>query len=214
MSRELLQTLRAQLGLQQWWRDASRVEIVTGALLVQRTTWTNAARAVDALRDRALLSVEALAAADANELARLVRPAGFYRTKATRLKGLAEFIASRGGLDTLDALPTSVLRRQLLDQPGIGPETADVILGYAFGRAVFVVDAYARRLFERLDAPQADLSDTALKERVERTLPDAESLNELHALIITHGKRYCRSKPRCDGCPLSSRCQFLALAAS
>ena len=211
---ELLRTLRAQLGLQQWWLGASRIEIVIGALLVQRTTWTNAARAVDALRDRALLSADALAAIDSSELATLIRPAGFFRTKAARLKGLAQFIASRGGLDTLDALPTEALRRQLLDQPGVGPETADVILGYAFGRAVFVVDAYARRLFERLDGPQADVSDAALKERIEGAFSDTASLNELHALIVSHGKRYCRSKPRCEGCPLSDRCQCFAFTAA
>src|SRR5210317_2237446 len=123
MPHELLQTLHAQLGPQQWWRGASRIEIVTGALLVQRTTWTNAARAVDALRDRALLSTDALAAIDSSELATLIRPAGFFRSKAARLKGLAQFIASCGGLDILDALPTEVLRRQLLDQSGVGPET-------------------------------------------------------------------------------------------
>jgi endonuclease-3 related protein len=214
LPRELLETLRAQLGLPQWWQGASQLEIVAGALLVQRTTWSNAARAVETLRDRALLSVDALAAIESNELATLIRPAGFYRTKATRLKGLARFIASHGGLATLDTLPTDVLRRQLLAQPGVGPETADVILGYAFGRAVFVVDAYARRLFERLDGSQAGLSDGELKERIERGLPDAESLNELHSLIVSHGKRYCRSKPCCDGCPLSDRCQYFALEES
>jgi len=204
----LLQRLHGHYGPQQWWSEASRFEIVVGALLVQRTTWTNAARAIENVRSADLLSVEAIADSDHDELERLIRPAGFFRTKAVRLRGLARFVADHGGLTSFDVLSTEVLRQRFLSLPGVGPETADVITAYAFNRAVFVVDAYARRLFGRLDKSWARRSDTELKAHVETLLRNADELNELHALIVAHGKRYCRPSPCCSECPLRAHCEF------
>jgi len=210
MVQALLQTLLAHFGPQQWWSGAGRFEIAVGALLVQRTTWTNAARAVDNVRRMGILSAEAIASADCHELEQLIRPAGFFRTKAVRLRGLARFVADHGGLTSLDVLNTDLLRERFLGLPGVGPETADVITGYAFDRAVFVVDAYARRLFGRLDVTWARRPDMELKAHVERSLHNADELKELHALIVAHGKAYCRPTPRCDACPLHSHCAFRA----
>lgn len=204
----LLQTLSAHHGPQAWWPASDRFEIVVGALLVQRTTWHNAKRALEQLRDRGALSVARLAAVAPRELERLIRPAGFFRAKAARLRSLARFIDRAGGLTALDALETGLLRQRLLEQPGVGCETADVILGYVFGRPTFVVDTYARRLFGRLDAPRTGLSDAEIKQRVEASLTDVDGLNELHALIVAHGKSYCRARPICESCPLRRRCGF------
>lgn len=210
MVQALLQTLLAHFGPQQWWSGTSRFEIVVGALLVQRTTWTNAARAIENVRDTGILSVEAMAATKRRQLEQLIRPAGFFRTKAVRLRGLARYVAEHGGLPSFDALSTEVLRQRFLSLPGVGPETADVITGYAFDRAVFVVDAYARRLFGRLDPAWMQRPDTELKAHVEAVLRNADELKELHALIVAHGKVYCRPTPCCEACPLQSRCEFAA----
>ncbi len=89
----------------------------------------------------------------------------------------------------------------------MGPETADDIVLYAFDRPVFVVDAYTRRLFERLDLAHARASYDALRQHVEAELgPDVAALNDLHALIVEHGKERCRPRPRCDTCPVRGYC--------
>ena len=113
-----------------------------------------------------------------------------------------------GGHESLAMRSTAALRAEFLDLTGIGPETADDILVYAFGRPVFVVDAYARRILSRCgwanaDEPYERLS-AAVADAVGR---DAGTLGELHALLVEHGKRHCRATPRCAECPLAPGCR-------
>jgi endonuclease-3 related protein len=115
-------------------------------------------------------------------------------------------VEAAGGVPGLASWPTAALREALLGVHGIGPESADAILLYAFGRPVFVVDTYARRLFERLGSPEPRPSDRALKARSEGELRDAPALNEFHALIVAHGKRHCGPVPACAGCCLRELC--------
>jgi endonuclease-3 related protein len=204
----VLDALLEQHGPQAWWPADSRFEIIVGALLVQRTAWTHAARAIDNLKKANLLAVEQIAAIEVSRLQALVRPAGFFRTKAARLKAVAGFIESSGGLEELDRERTETLRERLLDQPGIGPETADAILGYAFERPVFVVDAYARRLFERLGAIGQGSADDALRADCTAAMPSVRDLNELHALVVVHSQRCCLQVPSCGSCILRSRCAY------
>jgi endonuclease-3 related protein len=104
-------------------------------------------------------------------------------------------------------MPTEDLRQALLAVNGIGPETADDILLYAFDRPVFVIDAYTRRVFQRLDLLDAGQPYEALRETFETALgPDAPLYNEYHALIVRHAKDICRPKPRCSECCLASLC--------
>ena len=204
----LYQALLAAYGPCGWWPADSRFEIVAGAILVQRTAWRNAALALERLRAAELLQPARLAAVDTDALQTLVRPAGFYRAKSARLKNIADWLCSHGGFAALDQWSDASLRSALLALPGIGEETADVILVYAFERAVFVADAYARRLFSRLgwcpnDVRYGDLSravGTALK-------PDPAVMNEFHALIVTHAQNVCRSQPRCAACCVQSLCR-------
>jgi endonuclease-3 related protein len=181
-----------------------------GAVLTQRTSWTNVERALDRIEAAwggdGLTSPEIVRAAGEEELAQLVRPAGHYTSKPRRLRLLAEFVLSAGGIDALRAspLPTEELSARLLHLWGIGPETADAILLYALGRPVFVADAYALRLASRWGL----LSPTARYAEIQRlfmeNLPhDAALFNEYHALIVTHGKTLCRPRPRCELCPLA-----------
>jgi endonuclease III-like uncharacterized protein len=85
------------------------------------------------------------------ELERLIRPAGYFRQKAERVKLFVNFLDAQfgGSLDRMFAQPTPSLRRSLLALKGVGPETADSILLYAGNHSVFVVDAYTRRIAER-----------------------------------------------------------------
>jgi endonuclease-3 related protein len=92
---------------------------------------------------------------------------------------------------------------------GVGPETADDILLYAFDRPVFVIDAYTRRLLGRLGHPQAQASYEEFRASLEAALgADVGLFNEYHALIVAHGKGVCRPRPRCDQCVLSRKCEL------
>lgn len=199
--------LHRAYGDQHWWPAESPFEVICGAILIQRTAWRNAELALAALRERRLFVPARLAAQTSTALEPLVRPAGFYRQKAARLVRVARWVRARGGVAALAQLETAPLRRELLAVDGIGPETADAIVLYAFGRPVFVVDAYARRLFSRLGIGGAREPYEALRSRVERALPaDAALLNEYHALIVAHGQARCAARPRCAGCPLQPQC--------
>ena len=203
----VLERLAAAYGPQEWWPARDPFEMMAGALLTQRTTWRNAERAIASLRREGVLSPEALAFVPEPRLEALIRMAGTFRTKAVRLRALARWYVDAGGRDALAARPTENLRSELLALPGIGPETADDILVYAFTRPVFVVDAYARRILSRYGWAQGDEPYEQLSDTVARAIgPDPTLLGEFHALLVEHGKRHCRSAPRCTGCPLAAEC--------
>ncbi len=180
---------------------STRFEIACAALLAQNTAWTNAERAVRALLERGQFDARRLADAETSEIEKLVRPAGFFRQKAARLKLLGRFFAGLA-----DRTPS---REELLSIRGVGPETADCILLYAYGIPEFVADAYARRLFARLGMVEEGIGYEKLRTMVmESAAFDAPDYGESHALIVEHAKRHCRAEPRCDGCVLRNRCAY------
>ena len=147
------------------------------------------------------------------DLAEHIRPTGYFNVKARRLKALCQFLreAADGRLEDLAGEATADLRRRLLGVNGVGEETADSILLYALHHPVFVVDAYTRRIFERLELLESGLSYTGIQARFEASLPrDRALFNEYHALIVALGKDYCKPKPRCGGCPLRPQCPAAA----
>jgi len=197
--------LLRRFGPQDWWPGRSPFEIATGAILTQHTAWSQAARAVAALRAKRLLAPRALAEARDATLHDAIRPAGTYRLKSRRLRDFTAWLLERfdGRFERMRRAPLDALRRELLTVPGLGPETVDAILLYAAGRPVFVADAYARRVLSRhrLLSPRADY-ETA-RAFVEGHLPsDPVLFNELHALLVAVGKIYCRTVPLCLECPL------------
>lgn len=195
----------ARFGPQHWWPGRTPYEIAVGAILTQHTAWTNAARAIAALRGRALLRPERVVALDTAELAAIIRSAGTYRLKAARLQAFTRWLVQRfgGRFAGLHAAPLGALRRELLAISGLGPETADAILLYAAHRPVFVADAYTRRVLARHRLLPATATYEQTRAFVEAHLPsDPALLAELHALIVALGKTYCRTVPRCHECPL------------
>jgi len=181
-----------------------------GAVLVQRTSWTNVEKSLDNIEAcwglEGLSSPQLLLRATDEELVNLIRPSGHYASKPRKLKNLANFVVGAGGVDSLLAstATTPQLRTDLLAIWGIGPETADAILLYALGRAMFVADAYALRVASRwgLLAPDARYAD--IQALFMDNLPhDADLFQEYHALIVEHGKEICRPRPRCPVCPLN-----------
>jgi endonuclease-3 related protein len=204
---EVYRALLARFGPQGWWPGDTPLEVCLGAVLTQNTNWGNVERALAALREATGIEFARLRALGEDELARLVRPAGFFRQKAERLRLLLDWLDGRCGGDfaRLDAVPTGTLRDELLNLRGIGPETADSILLYALGRSVFVVDAYTRRAAQRHGWSDERAGYDELAALFTAGLPrDAQVYNELHALFVRLGKEHCRRRnPRCHPCPLA-----------
>lgn len=181
---------------------------MVGAVLTQNTAWINVERALARLAERVPLDASALLSLDHAALADAIRPAGYFNVKARRLRAFCEGFLAHGGEPGLAAFETKALRDALIGLHGIGPETADDMLLYAFERPVFVVDAYTRRLFTRLGVLAGEESYETVRALFERGLgADAPLFNEYHALIVRHGKEVCRSrKPLCGTCCLADIC--------
>ncbi|MFC2077473.1 endonuclease III domain-containing protein [Candidatus Bipolaricaulota bacterium] len=206
---EIFQRLHDAYGPQEWWPADDPLEVIVGGILTQRTTWTNAERAIAQLRSARLLSVAALHDASSECISHAIRPSGCYRAKAKKLKAFAAWIVDRhgGSLGRALDLPTAELRRELLAIYGIGLETADAILLYAAARPSFVVDAYTRRLFERLGWLSGGEAYEEIRCDLMDALPvDVPLFNEFHALFVRHAKAHCRAASDCDGCPLAEIC--------
>jgi endonuclease-3 related protein len=201
----LYDRLHRRYGPQRWWPARARFEIVVGAILTQNAAWRNAERAIARLRAAGALDVQTVLRLPSARLAALLRPSGTFRVKARRLRAFAAHVTRRHGgrLARLLALPLPALRDELRGIPGVGPETADAIALYAAGRPIFVVDAYTRRILarHRLVAPDADYA--AVQALLMTHLPhDPALFSEFHALLVRVGKEHCRTRPRCEGCPL------------
>lgn len=209
--------LLARYGPQQWWPADSPFEVIVGAILTQSTNWQNVERAIENLKSHKALTPRRLHALSEEQLAQLIRPAGYFRQKAKRLKALVEHLYAhhQGNLNKMLAQPTEQLRSELLSIWGIGPETADSILLYAAQKPIFVVDAYTRRIFSRLGLVSAKISYEELQRLFMTQLPRSVKLfNEYHALIVRHAKEACRPKPICEQCALLSICQFYRRSSS
>jgi endonuclease-3 related protein len=202
---EIYQILFERFGPQHWWPGDTQFEIIVGAILTQNTNWTNVEKAIINLKAVDCLSPEKLYHLDTSRLAELIRPAGYYNIKAKRLKSFLNWLFENynGNPSNLEGFDTWRLRDELLAIKGVGRETADSILLYAFDRPIFVVDAYTARIAVRhgLIEPGADYEQ--LRELFQLNLPeDVQFFNEYHALLVRVGNKFCRPKARCSGCPL------------
>src|SRR5437868_3484300 len=119
-------------GPQRWWPGDSKFEIMVGAVLTQNTAWTNVERAIANLKRAKALSPAAIVAAPARRLAAWLKPSGYFNVKAKRLKALCRWLIEQGGVRALVRMDSAALRHALLGVHGVGPETADDILLYAF----------------------------------------------------------------------------------
>lgn len=183
-----------------------KFEVVLGAVLTQNTSWINVSKALAVLiKERCTLPEHILSLSE-KRLADLIRSSGYYNQKAKKLKRLAAaFIEARWLND--GAAPT---RNNLLDIWGVGEETADSILLYAFGTCSFVIDAYTKRLLARLGLAEPNSAYAEVQSMFHKQLKRRYSLyNEYHALIVQHAKVHCRKKPVCGGCPLAKICFYI-----
>ena len=205
---KIYHSLYKYYGPQHWWPAGSRFEMMVGAVLTQNTAWANVEKAIANLRSARLLSPEAMAELGKKRLAGFIRPAGYYNIKAGRLKNFIAFLSSEYDLDVnrMSRLPTPGLRSALLAVNGIGPETCDSILLYAFDRPVFVIDSYTKRVLSRHGVLRGDSGYEDFQKVFMDNLPhDSAMFNEYHALIVRLAKDFCKTRPRCRGCPLFNK---------
>jgi endonuclease III related protein len=162
-------------------------------------------KAIANLKRAKLLSPRKILACSDAELEAAVRPSGFFRVKAKRLRHFCEHLVThyRGSMKRMAARPLKELRPELLAIHGIGPETADDILLYACDKVVFVVDAYTRRILSRHGLCKPDIEYEELRALFEKNLEaDHDLFKEYHGLIVYVGKDFCRRTPKCEACPL------------
>jgi endonuclease-3 related protein len=198
--------LLKHFGPQAWWPADSPFEVMVGAILTQNTNWKNVEKAIANLKASHVLRPSSLLKIRNSKLEKLIKPVGFFRQKAKRLKG---FIREYRSLDSArDKGISRMSREELLKIKGIGPETADSILLYAFEEPTFVVDAYTKRIGQRVGLFGFD-DYHEIKEYFEKNLPrKLEMYKEYHALLVELAKNYCKTKPVCEGCPIFQHCAY------
>lgn len=222
----LYKVLLNEFGNLSWWpmdkgyheknNSDPRFEIIIGAILTQNTAWSNVEKALINLKEREMLNIKKISDVKLEELQKLIKPSGFFNQKAKRLKIFAKYLKNNYHEDLNYFFNREIytIRDELLSLNGIGPETADSILLYAGNLPIFVVDAYTKRICERLPL-NTNISYDEIQNYFETELSKIYSnkellkvYNELHALIVIHGKTYCKKNPDCNSCPLKNNCSF------
>jgi len=212
---EIFALLQGRYGPRNWWPvtpsgesvpqyrggpvdDRQRFEVAVGAVLTQNTSWKNASAAIENLNRAGMLSPEGIYKTEESRLAEIIRPSGYYNMKAKKLLAIAAFFLRR----------EEVSRDSLLEVHGVGPETADSILLYAYRVPVFVVDSYTRRMFSRIGMIEAESDYEKIRAFFQDNLASrAELFQEYHALIVENSKSVCRKAPLCARCPLPALCR-------
>ncbi|MDJ0270109.1 MAG: hypothetical protein NXY59_06145 [Aigarchaeota archaeon] len=206
--REVSEALKLHYGVdERWWPGESRLEIALGAILVQNTSWKNAALAIKALKERNLIAVESLLQIDARSLSRVIRPAGFPERKARTIKRFIRFLHEYCGGDTRSLARIKDARELLLAIEGVGEETADTILLFAADYPTFPASAYLVRVLARVGLAKRPYG--AWRSLVMEALGnDAGALKIFHAAVVSHAKSTCLKEPRCGDCPIIDLCKY------
>jgi len=196
-------------GPQHWWTAEEPFEVMVGAILTQSTAWRNVEKAIANLKTAGALSPGELRRLSQSEIGTLIYPSGYYNAKSAKLKAMVEWLGvfAKDNLEILFTVNTDKLRRQLLAVWGIGEETADSIILYAGNKPVFVIDAYTRRIIDRIGLTPEGNNYTDYQALFVENLPaDAGLFNEYHALLVYQGKNVCRKQPLCLQCCLQNMC--------
>lgn len=216
---QVYKTLFKEYGSQGWWpildnksnssvydknflkrerTEDEKFEVCIGAVLAQNTNWQNAEKALYNLKMKGILSLEKLDSISLKSLASLIKPSGYYNQKSRKIKEVVKFLRSGREIN----------RENLLSVWGVGPETADSILLYAYNHPVFVIDAYTKRIMNRLGFKEKTYE--GLQKLFMQNLPkDAQLYNEYHALLVRLGKEFCKKKSRCKECLVIKNCKRL-----
>lgn len=174
--------------------------------MTQNTSWKNVVKALENLNNSNLIEIEKILTIEINKLAQLIKSSGYYNEKSKKLKNLCGFL-EMNPINELQKLEIEEVRDKLLSVKGIGNETADSIILYAFNKPIFVIDAYTKRLFSRIGICDKNVSYESLQRIFHNNLEgDFRLFNEYHALIVEHVKNVCKKKAICERCILTSLC--------
>ncbi|MFC2020531.1 endonuclease III domain-containing protein [Chloroflexota bacterium] len=206
---DVYQRLMGTYGPQGWWPAEEPFEVMVGAILTQSVAWRNAENAIANLKTAGALSPQALRRSSLSDLATLIHPCGYYNVKARKLKSMVQWLEEycRDDLSKLFTRSSDQLRQQLLSVWGIGEETADSIALYAAYKPIFVIDAYTRRIINRIGMSPESNNYAAYQALFMDNLPaDVSLFNEYHALLVCLAKDVCRKRPLCQRCCLRTVC--------
>lgn len=221
---QIYEKLLSHFGQQNWWPVSDegklkatyeprsklsaeqKFEICVGAILTQNTAWKNVEKAIENLKKAKVLTPEKITKMQKRSLAKLIAPSGFFNQKGAYLRNFCKFWIACGQTQLFE-LPAEQLRKELLSVKGVGRETADSVVLYAAGKPKFVVDAYTKRIVERVYSRRFSGYED-LQQFFESNLPqDAKLFNEFHALLVALGKEIClKKKPLCENCQLRKGC--------
>ncbi len=208
---KIYEALRKKNGNLNWWPGKTQFEIIVGAILTQNTSWSNVEKAIANLKKEGLLDYNSILKIPANKLAGLIRPSGYYNQKAKKLKNFVNFIRENfdENISKMKKLDLRELRLKLLEINGIGNETADSIILYAFNKPIFVVDTYTNRVFTRIGLIKVGLTYCEVQKFFMDNLPSDYILyNDFHAQIVILGKHFCKKSPVCSICPVIYICDY------
>ena len=189
-----------------WWPADTPYEVIVGSILTQNTAWNNVEKVIQNMKEN--LSPSYILDISQQDLKEIIRPAGFAERKSSCLKAVTEWYRTYNfNVSTIQKEPMEKIRSELLSIKGVGPETADAILLYAFDFTTFVIDAYTARLCNRFPiAVGKGYSD--MKSFFERSIKrDIDVYSNYHALIVIHSKTHCKKTPLCNGCVLAAKCK-------
>jgi HhH-GPD superfamily base excision DNA repair protein. len=212
---DIYNRLYNNFGPRHWWPAKDDFEMIIGAILTQNVAWKNVEVAIENLYSRDLIDLYRLYNAKDEEIIDAIRPARFFNQKLRYIKAFCKHIIDEygGELDKFFDKDTKTLRRELLSLPGIGEETADVIILYGARKPIFVVDAYTKRLVSLLGIMDGPFTYPRVQQYFMSNLEtDLYLFNEYHALIDAWGNIICRGKAaKCAECPLSDLCSICTL---
>jgi len=200
----------SEYGLNAPRNDSDIFEIIIGAILTQNVAWKNVETALKNLKGKKLLSPQNLHNTENSIIASCIRPSGYYNQKTKKIKNFLDWFSTINySFDKLKIIKTNILREILLNINGIGQETADSILLYGLNRKIFVIDAYTKRMFSRLNLISSHESYSSIQDFFHREFSGTlKRYNEYHALIVAHGKDICKKEPLCNACYFNSSCDF------
>ena len=208
-AKEILHILKGRFSIPRWTRsnrDPFRTLIIT--VLSQATADKNTARAFENLSGRFSITPEVLAKASVEEIEDAIRVGGLYRNKSRAIKTISRMILEQfnDSLDFIYSLPLEKARKILLNIPGVGPKTADVVLLFCAGKPTIPVDTHVNRVSKKLGLapPKADYEGVR---RALETLYSPEDFLPVHLLLIALGRKFCKArKPLCKACPVNTLC--------
>ena len=205
----ILRVLQQTLTLPKWVKSRrDSFETVVTTILSQNTADMNTARAFEALSKRFEITPEALAKAELSKIEDAIRISGLYKSKAKTIKQAATTILEKynGTLKPILSLPLEEARKTLMQFPGVGTKTADVVLLFSATQPTIPVDTHVNRVTKRLGFASENGDYEAVRKSLQ-SLYEPNQYLTVHLLLIAHGRRYCKArKPLCDECPVHLEC--------